>query len=100
MRAGDSVRYVPKRGKPKPAVVLRHTGSGPSGYKTLDLSVGKNAKNDVPHRIDADGGAHWILDSEHAAGHESKSTDSSASVVPEAKATGRATAGVGDASED
>ena len=96
MRVGKSVVYVKAR-QVADAVVLRVGAPGPSGYKTLDLQVGKKKLTDVPHRCDATG-ACWMSAEEYRehAPARSKHERVPASVVPESTDEGRATAGVGD----
>lgn len=87
MKPGTSVEYV-RSGRAKPATVVAVPGSGPSGYKTLDLDVAGKRIEGVPHEQDA--GAHYWR--EHAA--PTPAVDSAPSpVVPESKDEGRATAG-------
>lgn len=63
MRTGDRVLYVGTPGKPEPATVMRVLGSGPSGFKILDLqtAAGKTAQA-VPHvsEYPLDSG-YWVL---------------------------------------
>lgn len=87
MKPGASVEYV-RSGRPKPATVVAVPGSGPSGYKTLDLDVAGKRIDNVPHENDA--GAHYWR--EHAAA-EHAPDDAPLPVVPESKDEGRAAAG-------
>lgn len=61
MRAGQEVVYV-ARGKAKAAVVRSLAGNGPSGFKLLNLAVGGDVVERVPHEGDADGGAFWAFE--------------------------------------
>jgi hypothetical protein len=58
MRAGDVVWYVD--GHPAEAKVLAVVGSGPSGYKQVDLvtAVGQEHRA-VPHVRDRNGMGYW-----------------------------------------
>lgn len=60
MRAGQQVRYV-RGGTVHDATVSAVTGSGPSGYKTLDLRLPDSTAKDVPHATDAEDG-YWSLE--------------------------------------
>ena len=59
MKTGQQVTYTKGRSK-KDATIVGITGSGPSGYKTLDLlfANGKVAK-DVPHKNDDAKEGYW-----------------------------------------
>lgn len=90
MRAGKTVTYVDKKGAAD-ALVVAVVGSGGSGYKTLDLSVGGVTKTAVPHERDKTK-HYWT---ERAVSSEAERFVP-APAVPEPKGAGRATAGVGD----
>ena len=100
MRTGKRVWYV-SRGAAREATVSAVVGSGPSGYKTLDLTCEDKTHKAVAHENDATGKTFWMeYGSAHAAAEDASEESVPAPVVPEAKAEGRATAGVGDSSED
>ncbi len=52
MRVGDQVAYVNSRGGAVAARVQALVGSGPSGFKTLDLEVDGVLCEAVPHEND------------------------------------------------
>jgi len=92
MRVGKSVVYV--KGKAhRAAVVLAVTGSGASGYKTLDLDVDGRTLKDVPHELDESGRGHWTTGDAHAVSVNEDGT-ALTPAVPGPKRSGRATAGV------
>ena len=64
MRAGQSVTYVDAKGRKQRANITAVTGSGPSGYKLLDLEVSKGKFGvskyaDVVHERDEVGRGFW-----------------------------------------
>lgn len=98
MKAGQRVTYV-ERGRTYDAEIVGVPGSGPSGWKTLDLQVGQSVREAVPHERDKGRKGYWR---EHAPPAERSESvpDVPSPVVPESKDAGRATAGEAGASED
>ena len=62
MRVGDTAVYISVNGVRTVAEITRLTGSGPSGYKTLNLQLpGGTQLNDVPHAKDRlTGSSYWL----------------------------------------
>jgi hypothetical protein len=96
MKPGKTVVHV-RRGRERAALVVGVPGSGPSGWKTLDLDVAGEVLKDVPHETDAGRGGFWR---EHAAPADATEAEVPPSVVPEPTGAGRATAGAGSQGED
>jgi hypothetical protein len=61
MKIGNRVTYYSK-GTHIPATITDVAGTGPSGYKTLDLSFKDGEAKDVPHGRDRkEGEDFWLL---------------------------------------
>lgn len=68
MKEGQRVTYVDAGGKAHRATVSAVAGTGKSGYKTLDLTVGDETLEGVQHAGDVEAGeAHWTLESTRTA---------------------------------
>lgn len=61
MRRGKVVAYV-VGSSAQEATVARVSGTGPSGYKVLDLETSKGVQEMVPHENDKGKGGYWTLD--------------------------------------
>jgi len=96
MRAGDRVVYAKGRTEVD-AVVVAVTGSGPSGYKTLDLEVGGKSVKAVPHELDNAGKGCWKIGSARRSVQEAPHAPPP--VEPESSDKGRVSAGGGGDSE-
>lgn len=67
MRAGMQVWYWRGGASPvEPATVTAVGGSGPLGYKLLDLRIGAKTLTGVQHITETAGGAGWRLDAPEA----------------------------------
>ena len=69
MQINQRVTFIDAKGKSHAATITEVSGTGPSGYKTLDLAfndgaTGGNAVN-VPHSVDHEKGeGFWLLETE------------------------------------
>lgn len=64
MKPGQTVTYVDAGGHAHKAKVGAISGTGRSGYKILDLTVGEESFEGVKHAGDVEAGeAHWSLES-------------------------------------
>ena len=100
MKAGKLVAYVSAGGVRSDAVVLDVVGSGPSGYKLLDLQAGNRTIKGVAHKGDDSGRGYWDHPArEHAAVGDRVEAIPSPVVPVSGNAAGRATAGEVDLKE-
>jgi hypothetical protein len=65
MKIGNRVTYEDAKGKQHAATITEVSGTGPSGYKTLDLVFDGGTAENVPHAGDSEEGeAFWLLETE------------------------------------
>ena len=91
MKIHQRVTYQDAKGKIHAATVTEVSGTGASGYKTLDLTFDGGTAKNVPHSVDhGKGEGFWLLETETEMPPERRaSIDKQPNALGEAAATGK-----------